>query len=269
MAAMQAGAMDYLIKGRIDADRLERSIRYALARKKVERQKDDFVATVNHELRTPITSIKGSLGIALHAYGEAIPEEVHEMLEVAVRNCERLIRIVNDLLDVQKVQSGKLELEVTPLDVDALIEQAVAANEGYAHAQGVSLFTASNIEAGTQIEGDEGRLLQVMANLLSNAIKYSPGGGVVTVNAEEAGGAVRIEIIDDGPGIPEEFRSSVFGRFEQASESKGKQVTSGLGLNIARSLVDLHNGEIGFETEMGSGTTFYFTLPLMKTVASF
>jgi DNA-binding response OmpR family regulator len=108
MAEMQAGAMDYLIKGRIDADRLERSIRYALARKKVERQKDDFVATVNHELRTPITSIKGSLGIALHAYGEAIPEEVHEMLEVALRNCERLIRIVNDLLDVHKVQSGKL-----------------------------------------------------------------------------------------------------------------------------------------------------------------
>lgn len=265
MAAMEAGAMDYLVKGEFDAYQLERSIRYALMQKEIERNKDEFLATVNHELRTPVTSINGSLMMLLHGYEDQLTDEVRTMVDVAVRNCERLIRIVNDLLEAQQLQAGKMEILRAPLEISDIIKQAVDTNYGYAHNHNVSLVIAPDSESGFQIEGDKDRLLQVMANLISNAIKFTPKGGVVTVRAIQQNNTVRFEVTDQGPGIPEEFRPMIFGRFAQASKY-GIEGTSGLGLNIAQSLVELHGGKIGFETETGVGSTFYFTLPVCDAV---
>lgn len=261
--AMEAGIDDFLVKGRFDADMLERSIRYALERKKIEKQKDAFISVVSHELRTPLTSIKGSLGLISLGTVGPITEETKKMVDISERNCDRLIGIVNDLLDAQKLAAGKLEIDRLPLEIGEVLTKALEAHAGYAEKHNVLLRLETSTEAAW-VEGDEARLLQVMANLLSNATKYSPDGGQITVHLEQVDNAkIRIGIADEGPGIPEAFRASIFGKFSQAdTATTRKYAGTGLGLNIAKSIVLLHHGQIGFDTGP-DGTTFFFDLPTM------
>ena len=234
---------------------------------KAEQAKRAFVSTVSHELRTPLTSIRGSLGlIAGGAVGE-LPERARRLVELATNNCERLTRLINDILDFEKVESGRMEFAVEARPVAALLEQAVEANRGYGVARQVQIQLAGGLPE-VEVRVDDDRFMQVMSNLLSNAIKYSPDGGVVELAAAPTQpGWVRITVRDHGPGIPAGFRSRIFDRFTQAdtSDSRAKGGT-GLGLSIAKAIIERLDGRIGFDTVEGAGTTFYCDLPCQPAV---
>ena len=233
-------------------------------RRKTEKLKDEFVSVISHELRTPLTSINGSLGLVLGGVVGDMSDGVRDMLHVAERNSNRLIGLINDLLDIQKLEAGQFTLSLASVNTTEMIEKALESNNGYAKKHNVRLAFDTKTDEPLFVHGDEGRLLQVMANLLSNAIKHSPEGEVVSVTLERhADDAVKISVIDRGPGIPEDFHDAIFEKFTQAdaSISRKKQGT-GLGLSICRSIISLHGGDIGFKTGNKEGTTFYFVLPI-------
>lgn len=230
-------------------------------RKRLEQMKNEFISTVSHELKTPLTSIRGSLGIVIGGVAGSISGQAKDMLEIAYRNCERLVRLINDILDIEKIESGKISyrLELHPLD--ALIRHGVAANLPYAQALGVKL-AVTEIAADAKVSVDEDRFAQVMANLISNACKFSERDGLVEISAVRREGNLRVTVKDHGPGIPDDFRARIFQKFSQADSSDGRQKGgTGLGLSIAKSLVEGFGGRIGFESEKGRGTAFYFDLP--------
>ena len=225
-------------------------------RSQMERLKNEFISVVSHELRTPLTSIRGSLGLLLGAFRQELPQKVKSLIEIAYNNCERLIPLINDILDIDKIASGHMRFEMQEESVAALTAQAVQANEAYARKFNVSISVAP-IDEKLRIVVDAARYQQVLSNLLSNAAKFSPAGGVVEVSAEERNGRVSIAVRDYGEGISEEFQPRIFSKFSQAdsSQSRAKGGT-GLGLHIARQLVELMNGAIEFTTRAGQGTTF-------------
>ncbi|MDP3605968.1 MAG: response regulator, partial [Polaromonas sp.] len=232
------------------------------ALKHVDRIKSEFVSTVSHELRTPLTSIRGSLGLIAGGVGGQLPDAVKKLVEIAKNNCERLIRLINDILDIEKIESGKMQLELRETALKPLLEQALAANEGFGTAKNVGLRLYCPDET-LQVLADSDRLTQVLTNLLSNAMKFSPSGETVEVHVLRAGLGVRVEVRDRGPGIPDEFRKRIFQKFSQADSSDTRQVAgTGLGLNISRAIIERLGGLIGFESEAGAGTTFFFELPL-------
>jgi len=235
--------------------------RSAVERKKIERMKNEFVATVSHELRTPLTSIRGSLGlIAGGAVGE-LSEQARKLVSIAYNNSERLGRLINDILDMEKIESGKMRFELQPHRIRPLLEQAVEATRAYGEQLGVQLLLRGPL-SDALVPLDSDRFMQVVANLLSNAAKFSPHGGVVEITTQHGDGSVRVLVSDRGPGIPEEFRSKVFDKFSQADASDTRQKSgTGLGLSIVKAIMEKHGGEIGFETEVGAGTTFYVTFP--------
>jgi len=237
--------------------------RSAVERKKIERMKNEFVSTVSHELRTPLTSIRGSLGlIAGGAVGE-LSEQAKKLVAIAHNNSERLVRLINDILDMEKIESGKMRFDMQLHRIRPLLEQAVEANRAYGEQLGVQFqIQAAVPEVVVPLDSD--RFMQVMANLLSNAAKFSPSGGTVDIAAEQRDGAVRIYVSDDGPGIPEEFRSKIFGKFSQADASDSRQKGGGLGLSIVRAIMEKHNGQVGFESQVGFGTTFHVSFPMAQ-----
>ena len=225
-------------------------------RKAVERMKNDFIATVNHELRTPLTSMLGSLGLVREGSAGALPAEARKFIDMAYENSERLVALVNDILDIERIETGRLPMRIEIVDTGALLQRALELNEAYAERLGVRLVLAAG--AAAPVRADPDRLMQVLANLLSNAAKFSPAGGKVTVSSALAGERVRISVADRGPGIPAEFRPRLFGRFEQAD---GTQSGTGLGLAISKALVERMGGRIGCDSEPGRGATFWFELP--------
>ncbi|MEO8021796.1 PAS domain S-box protein [Polaromonas sp.] len=229
--------------------------------KRIDRMKSEFVSTVSHELRTPLTSIRGSLGLVSGGVAGALPERARALVEIAKSNCERLIRLINDILDSEKIESGKMPFDMQPHEMRPLLERALADNEGLAAQRKVKLVLhAPKQPLRACVDSD--RLLQVMANLLSNAIKYSPAEGKVMVLLGRHGGRVRVEVSDNGPGIPEEFRQRIFQKFSQADSSDTRQKGgTGLGLNIARAMLERMDGSIGFTSTGDAGTTFFFELP--------
>jgi PAS domain S-box-containing protein len=231
------------------------------ARREVEKLKAEFVSTVSHELRTPLTSIRGALGMLIGGMAGDVDPAARPLLDIAYKSCERLVRLINDLLDIEKLESGRLQLQMQPLQLRTLVEQAVEQNAAYAREFGVRI--ESRVDDGDAwVRGDADRLAQVMANLLSNAAKHSPPGGVVVIDAARIDGKVEIGVGDRGNGIPEEFRARVFERFSQADGSDARQRGgTGLGLAITKTLVEQHGGSIGFETATGEGTRFHFRLP--------
>jgi PAS domain S-box-containing protein len=242
-------------------------IRDITQRKEMERLKGEFVSTVSHELRTPLTSIRGSLGLITGGAVGKLPGKVREMIDVAEKNTERLINLVNDILDMEKIESGSMEFSFGPLDLARLVEQGIKTNHGYAEDQGVE-FLLSESEADITVRGDGDRLMQVMANLLSNAAKFSPKGEKVEISVTRHNDWARVSVTDHGPGIPDEFQADVFSKFTQADASDTRQVGgTGLGLNISKTIIDKHDGNIGFDTHAGEGTTFYFEVPLFKEIA--
>ncbi len=233
-------------------------------RKQAETMKTEFISTVSHELRTPLTSIKGSLGlIKSGAIGE-LPDKLKSMLEIAYNNSDRLVRLINDILDIEKIAAGKMDFQMVPMELGSLLEQAIDANKGYGGEHGVSFVLSSDLPEA-KVDGDHDRLMQVLANLMSNAAKFSPKGDTVTISLSRHDTGYRVAVADCGPGIQENFRDKIFGRFHQAdsSDTRSKGGT-GLGLNITKAIVEQHGGTIGFETEVGKGTTFFFDLPELQ-----
>jgi len=231
--------------------------------KRMERMKNEFISTVSHELRTPLTSIRGALGlIAGGAVGE-LPTKVIDLVGIAHKNSERLVRIVNDILDVEKIESGKIQLLMQQVDLTALVKQAIEANHAYAEKHKVR-FVLQHAPDSAYLTADPDRLMQVMANLLSNAAKFSPGGSEVIVRVDHSGNNVRLSVQDHGPGIPEQFRSRIFEKFAQADSSATRRHEgTGLGLSITKKLVEAMNGTIGFTTETGKGSIFHFDMPAL------
>lgn len=231
-------------------------------RKKVERLKSEFVSTVSHELRTPLTSIRGALGLLRGKHATSLPEKGRHLLEMANRNCERLTVLINDILDLEKIESGSLDFDFKPLDLAALAGQALAANEGYAHQHGVTLRPGSMPEGAAVVRADEHRLMQVFSNLLSNAIKYSPPGGEVVLSVARRDSRLRVAVTDHGRGIPAEFRSRIFQRFAQADSSDTREKGgTGLGLSVTKAIIERHEGTIDYVSEPDVATEFFFELP--------
>ncbi len=229
--------------------------------KRIDRMKSEFVSTVSHELRTPLTSIRGSLGLISGGIAGVLPDKVRGLVDIAKNNCERLIRLINDILDSEKIESGKMQFELKPLELRPLLEQALADNQGFADQHKVKLEIQAPRQA-LRAHVDSDRLLQVMTNLLSNAIKFSPVDGTVLVLLGRHAGRLRVEVIDNGPGIPEEFRGRIFQKFSQADSSDTRQKGgTGLGLSIAKALVERMNGTLEFKSRPNVGTTFFFELP--------
>jgi PAS domain S-box-containing protein len=230
-------------------------------RKKIERMKNEFISTVSHELRTPLTSIRGSLGLIAGGLAGQMPPQAKPLIEIAMNNCERLVRLINDILDIEKIESGKMDFRNKPLVLVPLIEQSLLANEAYGRQFGVS-FTLTQDVADARIYSDPDRIIQVMTNLLSNAAKFSPEGSTVTVNLARTNGRLRVSVSDQGSGIPAAFREQIFQKFAQADASDARQKSgTGLGLSICKAIVEKLGGTIAFETQLGKGTTFYFELP--------
>ncbi|KRA84033.1 hypothetical protein ASD76_08525 [Altererythrobacter sp. Root672] len=228
--------------------------------RKAARLKEELVSTVSHELRTPLTAIAGSLGLMVGSTVE--PEKGARLAQIALRNCERLIALVNDLLDMDKLASGTAEFEFKDVDLRDLVRDAVDHNQPYAERFGVTLkvqLTARPVMARV----DPLRIEQVLANLLSNAAKFSPRGSEVRVQLEIEGAKARISVIDQGPGIAPEFRSRLFTRFaQQDATSQRQQSGTGLGLAITKAIVERHGGRIWLDPDVPIGSTFHVELPL-------
>jgi signal transduction histidine kinase len=231
-------------------------------RKKIEQLKNEFISTLSHELRTPLTSIRGALGLLAGGAAGEMPGPARSLLEIASKNCERLVRLINDMLDVEKIESGSMRFDAVVQPLLPLLEQAVAATTAFADQFQVSFDLRS--EAGeTYAAVDADRLLQVLVNLLSNASKFAPAGDVVEVRLRRLQAVARVSVIDHGVGIPTEFRSRIFQKFAQADATDSRQKGgTGLGLNISKAIVEKHRGTIDFISEPGVQTEFYVDLPL-------
>jgi PAS domain S-box-containing protein len=233
-------------------------------RVQMERLKSEFVATVSHELRTPLTSIAGSLGLMAGGMAGPLPPKVGQLVEIAARNSGRMVKLVNDILHIEKAAAGKLEFEMATQPLEPVVRQAIEANLQYAARFGVGLkLTQTCRDAWVRIDRD--RLIQVLTNLLSNAAKFSPKGTTVSVGLRSAGERVEVWVRDRGPGIPQEFRARLFQKFAQADNadvrSKGG---TGLGLAIAKLFMERLEGDIRYETTEGEGTTFTISLPVQS-----
>lgn len=233
-----------------------------------ERMKKEFTSTLSHELRTPLTSIIGSLQLINSGVLGDVSADVGELTQVAERNAERLLDMINDILDIEKIESGKLSMHPEVLAIEDVVHESMLLNKAFAERFGVRFQTHGELRGRTVLV-DRKRLLQVMTNLLSNAAKFSPEGGVVEVSLGDAGSHVRVGVHDRGSGIPESFRSRIFGRFSQADSTSARQKGgTGLGLAICKRLVELMQGRIGFEDRAGGGTTFWLELPRHVHVTS-
>lgn len=239
------------------------AIRDITHRKHAERMKSEFVSTVSHELRTPLTSIGGSLALLAGGAAGKLEERAARLVTIAHSNCERLIRLINDLLDIEKIESGKMSFDMRRLMIGPLVHRTVTANRQFANDHEVSL------EIGLPpwpqcVIGDPDRLEQVLTNLVSNAIKYSPPGETVYVTTVQKGGKVRIEVCDRGSGVPEDFRDRIFSKFAMADSSDVRtRGGTGLGLAIVREIAARHGGSAGFVDRSGGGTIFYLELPML------
>jgi signal transduction histidine kinase len=265
--ALQEGAQDYLIKGEIDTRGLLRALRYATERKRVERMKDEFVSSVSHELRTPLTSIAGSLGLIVNMRSPNFPESITRLLEIAHTNSLRLVRLVNDILDIEKMESGRIGFNLSKVDVRTMVKQAVESTRPFAESHKVRI----QLKAGStgDVKADAGRFVQVITNLLSNAIKHSPQDGDVDVTIERSAEAIRISVRDRGAGIPAAFKPLVFERFAQADATNAlRKGGTGLGLSIVKQIVKRLSGTVGFDDAPGGGALFFFELPLWEDTAS-
>jgi PAS domain S-box-containing protein len=230
-----------------------------------ERVRSEFTSTLSHELRTPLTSILGSLQLLTSGALGDMDKDQAELVEVAERNGQRLLDLINEVLDIEKIESGRLTLVPEPMPLDQLLNESLRLNQGYADRFRANLALHGSVP-GVLVRADRKRLMQVMTNLLSNAAKFSPPNSAVDVNVSLRDAMVRVEVSDRGPGIPEAFRPRIFGRFAQADSADSRiKGGTGLGLAISKRLIELMQGRIGFEDRPGGGTTFFFEMPVLST----
>ncbi|BDT60056.1 hypothetical protein MasN3_35500 [Massilia varians] len=232
-------------------------------RKRVEQMKNEFISTVSHELRTPLTSIQASLAMLADGMAGELPPDALRLITIASQSSERLVRMVNDLLDIQKIEAGQMHFETLAQPLLPVAERALAAMEGHARKAGVRLlgdWDAGAARIAASIDAD--RMEQVLTNLLSNAIKFTPAGKTVTLGLARTPGKVRLLVLDEGPGIAPEFQQRVFQRFAQADGADSRtRGGTGLGLAISKAIIEEHGGTIGFTTAPGRGTRFVVELP--------
>ncbi len=236
--------------------------------KEVDRMKSEFISTVSHELRTPLTSIRGALGLLDGGIVGTLPPEAQEVVQIAIANSERLIRLINEILELDKMEAGKLELHLQNIDPGKLVTAALEGIRGMADQVGIKL--SGSIDVRGVVRGDWDRLIQVLTNLLSNAIKFSPEGGRVHVNVERVvKGGLRFSVIDGGPGVPPDQLHKLFKKFQQLDSSDSRQKGgTGLGLAISKALVEHHGGTIGVDSKPGDGSSFWFEVPFDESPES-
>lgn len=242
------------------------SVRDITERSRLEQAKNEFVSIVSHELRTPLTAINGSLGLILGTVRSQLTPTLLNLIEIANRNGLRLLALINDLLDMEKLMAGKMALSSSPHAVTPLVRYSVELIAPFSREHQVQIIFEPGTDALIRVDAD--RFNQAMSNLLSNAIKFSPTGGRVWVNTRLQEGRIRISIRDEGPGIPDAFRARVFEKFAQADSADNRQKGgTGLGLAISRELIERMDGSIGYHTEMGKGTEFFLEFAAIAPVA--
>lgn len=235
-------------------------------RLEVERMKDELVSIVSHELKTPLTSIHGSLRLLSAGRVGALPPQAARMVAIAEKNTDRLMRLISDILDIERLQAGKSPLRRSLVALPVLIEEAAETMAGLAHDEKVRLRTARI--PGLTLFCDRDRAMQCLTNLLSNAIKFSPVGTEVEVEAAERSGWAEVSVKDRGPGVPEAMGPRLFQRFSQSDSSDVREKGgTGLGLAIAKEIVERHGGAIGYHARPGGGSVFWFKLPLAEEPA--
>ena len=233
-------------------------------RRKIERLKGEFVSTVSHELRTPLTAIKGSLDILTKGLNLELPEQAGNMLEIANRNVERLLTLINDILDTSKLESGEINFIINEIDIGEFLSDSIGINQEYARKHN-TLFKCTYCHDGVIVKVDKDRLGQVMSNLLSNAAKYSPENKPVEVYTTIQDNMLTVNVKDYGPGIHTDFQDKVFEKFTQSSSGNTRQVGgTGLGLSISKMIIEKLGGNIGFNTIEGKETIFYFNIPIFQ-----
>jgi signal transduction histidine kinase len=237
-------------------------------RERIERLKNEFVSTVSHELRTPLTSIAGMLELLDAEVVGVLPAEVKDMVNVAYTNSQRLIRLINDILDIEKIESGLMPFDLAQLPLMPLIERAMAETKSFAQGLGVGIKVESRTKEAIALV-DPDRFIQVLTNLVSNAAKFSPKGEAVLVTLDRTDDRLRVSVADRGPGIPEGFRGRIFEKFAQADGSDSRRLAgTGLGLAIVKKIVEHMDGTVSFNTETGRGTTFHVDLPEWKGIGA-
>jgi signal transduction histidine kinase len=220
------------------------------------RLKQEFISTVSHELRTPLTSIRGAVGLIASGAVGTIPKSASDLAVVANKNCERMTLIINDILDLEKIEAGRLEIRVRPINVSDFLDQAIDANAPYAGQFDVT-FLKQEMDHDLEVAADPDRLMQVLSNLLSNAAKFSHDGGTVTIGAIADVGSVHIFVRDEGIGISDTFKDKIFENISRADNLDTRHVAgTGLGLSISKKLVEATHGTINFDSEIGKGATF-------------
>jgi PAS domain S-box-containing protein len=237
-------------------------VRDVTEQKRVDRMKSQFVSTVSHELRTPLTAIRGGLGLMMGGVTGALPAPAAKLGQIALNNAERLARLIDDLLDMQKIEANMMDFNFQLLPLSSLIDDALESHFAFAERLGVTLSLETEVPS-VSVRVDSDRFAQIMANLMSNACKYSPKGERVLINVISNGNdRIKIEVIDSGPGIPANFVDRIFQKFSQAdaSDTRSKEGT-GLGLAIAKEMVEKMDGSIGFYANTGGGTVFYVDFP--------
>jgi PAS domain S-box-containing protein len=236
-------------------------------RKRLEQLQDEFVSTVSHELRTPMTSIAAALGLLCGGSSGPMSDPAQRLLAIAQANCQRLVRLINDLLDIKKLESGKAKFDFQRCDARQLLEKAIEENRALAEDSAVGIRLEA-LPGPLFVDVDPDRFIQVVTNLLSNAIKFSPREAEVVVASDRRGDTIRIAVRDHGSGIPVEFKPLIFENFMQAERATpGGNVGTGLGLSIARKTAELMHGRVGFDDAPEGGTIFYFELPAAEPVA--
>jgi signal transduction histidine kinase len=229
----------------------------------MEERVSDFYSMVSHELRTPITSIKGSLSLMAEGFAGDLPSLAKELVQIAGDESDRLIRLINDILDIRKIAEGKLKLRISVNDIDELVGTSIDAVKGFAEHENVTLV--KEVPTTKRIDCDRDRIIQVLANLISNAVKFSSSGANVIVRAGHNEDIIRISVTDNGNGIPEGELKKLFMPFQQLDGSSTRpKGGTGLGLAISKAIVREHGGEIGVESEVGTGTTFWFEIPSVQ-----
>ena len=230
-------------------------------RRQAEVARDEFLATVSHELRTPLTAIHGSLALLANGVGGQLSAKTAELIDIAQKNGQRLIILVNDLLDMRKLESGKMDFDMQPVNLIEIVQHAVDENREYARQFDV-VYAFNPQQDEVLLSADKNRLYQALTNLLTNAAKYGNRNDTVQITLMPSAHNVRVCIEDKGPGIPSDFKSRVFEKFSQSDSSDSRSGTGyGLGLSIVKAIIEAHGGSVGFESEKDLGTKFYFDLP--------
>lgn len=232
----------------------------------LDHAKDEFISMVNHELRTPLTALYGSLSLLLNKKTDLLEDQQQQLIDISYRNSDRLLGLVNDILDIAKFESGKIELHRKNLNIYDLLKKSVELNEQYCKECHTSLDLQCRGDInGLWIYADEQRLLQVMSNFISNAAKFTRKDDVINIMLKVEEGYAVVEITDHGPGIPVAQQGLLFMKFKQLdTKSNNKLPGTGLGLNINKLIIELQQGEVGFESIPEERTTFYFKLPLIE-----